>query len=191
MCRPVGAAHFVCRFGVGGLRFPQGRGRGMPRPYFAFCFNVPAPRALRLSINPMNILRTIGRFVGNGLDRSVLPRQKHDMARKPRAIRRDFMRCARPDVRMGQDPSLQIFRKPFGLRPRGANPTLFIIYYLLSLIYFTGVPPANVRRRRRRPPHRRAGRLHQSAPAGGAAGSSSRPAGVLPPRPASGWVPFG
>ena len=70
-------------------------------------------------------------FVGNGLDRSVLPCQKHNMARKQRAIRRDFMRCARPDVRMGHcarrrvsernrrtaaalsaeiDPSLQIFR---------------------------------------------------------------------------------
>ena len=46
-------------------------------------------------------------FVGNGLDRSVLPCQKHDATGKPRAIRRDFMRCARPDVRMGQDPSLQ------------------------------------------------------------------------------------
>ncbi len=50
-------------------------------------------------------------FVGNGLDRSVLPCQKHDATGKPRAIRRDFMRCARPDVRMGQDPSLQISRK--------------------------------------------------------------------------------
>ena len=56
-------------------------------------------------------LRPIDWFVGNGLDRSVLPCQKQDMAGKPRAIRRDFMRCARPDVRMGQDPSLQIFRK--------------------------------------------------------------------------------
>ena len=51
-----------------------------------------------------------GRFVGNGLDRSVLPCQKHNVTIKLRAIRRDFMRCARPDVRMGQDPSLQIFR---------------------------------------------------------------------------------
>ena len=50
-------------------------------------------------------------FVGNGLDRSVLPCQKHDATGKPRAIRRDFMRCARPDVRMGQDPSLQTSRK--------------------------------------------------------------------------------
>ena len=77
-------------------------------------------------------MRPIDWFVGNGLDRSVLPCQKHDMAGKPRAIRRDFMRCARPDVRMGHcarrrvsernrrtaaalsaeiDPSLQIFRK--------------------------------------------------------------------------------
>ena len=84
-----------------------------------------------LSRNLMGILQTFGRFVGNGLDRSVLPRQKHDATRKPRAIRRDFMRCARPDVRMGHcarrrvsernrrtaaalsaeiDPSLQIFR---------------------------------------------------------------------------------
>ena len=53
-------------------------------------------------------LRPIGRFVGNGLDRSVPLHQKHNVARKPRAFRRDFMRCARPDVRMGQDPSLQI-----------------------------------------------------------------------------------
>ena len=59
----------------------------------------------------MQHLRPIGLFVGNGLDRSVPPCQKHDMARKPRAIRRDFMRCARPDVRMGQDPSLQMSRK--------------------------------------------------------------------------------
>ena len=68
-----------------------------------------------------------------------------------------------------------------------------LIYYLLSFIsyLFTCVPPANVQRHKRRPPHRRAGRLRQSAPAGGAAGSSSRPAGVLPPTPASGWVPFG
>ena len=79
----------------------------------------------------MQHLQAIGQFVGNGLDRSVLPCQKHDMTRKPRAIRRDFMRCARPDVRMGRcarrrvsernrrtaaalsaeiDPSLQIFR---------------------------------------------------------------------------------
>ena len=84
-----------------------------------------------LSRNLMGILQTFGRFVGNGLDRSVLPCQKHDATGKPRAIRRDFMRCARPDVRMGHcarrrvsernrrtaaalsaeiDPSLQIFR---------------------------------------------------------------------------------
>ncbi len=50
-------------------------------------------------------------FVGNGLDRSLLPCQKHDATGKPRAIRRDSMRCARPDVRMGQDPSLQTSRK--------------------------------------------------------------------------------
>ena len=49
----------------------------------------------------MQHLRPIGLFVGNGLDRSVLPYQKHDVTRKPRAVRRDFMRCARPDVRMG------------------------------------------------------------------------------------------
>ena len=72
-------------------------------------------------------------------------------------------------------------------------PRALLIYYLLSFIsyLFTCVPPATVRRRRRRPRHRRAGRLRQSAPAGGAAGSSSRPAGGLPPRPASGWAPFG
>ena len=44
-------------------------------------------------------------FVGNGLDRSVLPYQKHDVTRKPRAVRRDFMRCARPDVRMVTAPA--------------------------------------------------------------------------------------
>ena len=75
----------------------------------------------------MQHLRPIELFVGNGLsprqepplcggcapkracgrsDRSVLPCQKHDVTRKQRAIRRDFMRCARPDVRMGRDPSL-------------------------------------------------------------------------------------
>ena len=57
----------------------------------------------RLTINLMGILRTFGWFVGNGLDRSVLPCQKHNATRKPRAVRRDFMRCARPDVRRGQD----------------------------------------------------------------------------------------
>ena len=46
-------------------------------------------------------------FVGNGLDRSAPPCRKHNATGKPRAIRRDFMRCAQPDVRMGQDPSLQ------------------------------------------------------------------------------------
>ena len=80
----------------------------------------------------MQHLRPIEWFVGNGLDRSVPPCQKHNVTRKPRAIRRDFMRCARPDVRMGHcarrrvsernrraaaalgaeiDPSLQISRK--------------------------------------------------------------------------------
>ena len=59
----------------------------------------------------MQHLQPIEWFVGNGLDRSVLPCQKHDTARKPRAIRRGFMRCARPNVRMGQDLSLQIFRQ--------------------------------------------------------------------------------
>ena len=51
----------------------------------------------------MQHLRPIGLFVGNGLDRSVLPYQKHDVTRKPRAVRRDFMRCAQPAVRRGQD----------------------------------------------------------------------------------------
>ena len=44
-------------------------------------------------------------------DHSVPLCKKHDMARKPHAIRRDFMRCARPNVRMGQAPSLQTFRQ--------------------------------------------------------------------------------
>ena len=33
----------------------------------------------RLSINLTEILRTFGRFVGNGLDRSVQPNQQHDI----------------------------------------------------------------------------------------------------------------
>ena len=84
-----------------------------------------------MSINSTEILQTFSWFVGNSLDRSVLPRQKHDAARKPHANRRDFMRCVQSDVRMGHcahrrvsernrrtaaalsaeiDPSLQIFR---------------------------------------------------------------------------------
>ena len=45
----------------------------------------------------MHHLQPIDWFVGNGLDRSVLPCQKHDATRKPRAIRRDFnaLRAAR------------------------------------------------------------------------------------------------
>ena len=89
--------------------------------------------------------------------------------------------------RAGRAPPLP---RVFSMCPRRGH-SLFIIYYLLSFIYFTGVPPASGRRRRRRPPHRRAGRLRQSAPAGGAAGSSSHPAGDLPPMPASGWGLFG
>ena len=72
---------------------------------------MPPPDCQKTFFGFMQHLRPNDWFVGNGLDRSVLPRQKHDTARKPRAIRRDFMRCARPDVRMGQDPSLQISRK--------------------------------------------------------------------------------
>ena len=54
-----------------------------------------------MSINSAEILQTFSWFVGNSLDRSVLPRQKHDAARKPHANRRDFMRCVQSDVRMG------------------------------------------------------------------------------------------
>ena len=50
----------------------------------------------------IGLLRPIGRFVGNGLDRSVQPNQQYDVSGK-RAIRRDFMRCAQPAVRRGQD----------------------------------------------------------------------------------------
>ena len=39
----------------------------------------------RLAKNLMGLLRPYGWFVGNGLDRSVPPRQKYDTARKPRA----------------------------------------------------------------------------------------------------------
>ena len=70
-----------------------------------------SPDCRKTFLDFMQHLQPIEWFVGNGLDRSVLPCQKHDTARKPRAIRRDFMRCARPDVRMGQDPSLQMSRK--------------------------------------------------------------------------------
>ena len=112
---------------------------------------------LRQSINLIGLLCTFGWFVGNGLDRSVLPCQKHDVTRKPRAIRRDFMRCARPDVRMGQDPSLQIFRQlSFYRQVCSTNKAIYdnlystknrpfrfrlwrklhLIYYLLSLIFY-------------------------------------------------------
>ena len=68
---------------------------------------------------------------------------------KTRAIRRDFMRCAQPAVRMGQDPSLHYYpKKGFfdGLVRRTAalnfvfcrcaakNTTLFIIFYLFIFI---------------------------------------------------------
>ena len=72
---------------------------------------MPPPDCRKTFFDFMHHLRPIEWFVGNGLDRSVPLCQRHDVTRKPRAIRRDFMRCARPDVRMGQDPSLQISRK--------------------------------------------------------------------------------
>ena len=106
--------------------------------------SLPLGGSHRLSINLTGRLRTFGRFVGNGLDRSVLPCQKHDATRKPRAVRRDFIRCARPAVRRGQDTRPTLLPAK-GLFPRNLPSTLFclclwhklhLIYYLLSLIYY-------------------------------------------------------
>ena len=95
----------VCE-GAGESRHPTGAACTVSRYKRLFCLGVPRVRTARQVVEKhffdlMQHLQPIEWFVGNGLDRSVLPCQKHDTARKPRAIRRDFMRCARPDVRMG------------------------------------------------------------------------------------------
>ena len=108
----------------------------------------------------MGILRTTGWFVGNGLDRSVQSNHSYDVSGK-RAIRRDFMRCAQPAVRRGQDTRptllsvkglfleavyyLLFVKRPVLFVPKAQTPpyllsfifyllSKFIIFYLLSFI---------------------------------------------------------
>ena len=84
----------------------EGREKQSEQSAETFCFS-----GFRLSVNLLGRWRTFGRFVGNGLDRSVRLNRIVRSIGKWRAIRRDFMRCAQPAVRMGQDPSLHYYPK--------------------------------------------------------------------------------
>ena len=124
------SCHMICGFCA---FVPRGVLRGSKQ---ALIYNTPKKRMqtnlhpLRLSKNLMGTLRTSGRFVGNGLDRSVRLNRIVRCIGKWRAVRRDFMRCAQPAVRMGQDPSLHYYPKkgfsssksPAGTRRDGQHP---------------------------------------------------------------------
>ena len=86
----------------------EGREKQSEKSAETFCFS-----GFRLPANLLGRWRTFGGFVGNGLDRSVRLNRIVRSIGKWRAIRRDFMRCAQPAVRMDQDPSLHSCLKKF------------------------------------------------------------------------------
>ena len=64
---------------------------------------------------------------------------------RSRAIQRDFMRCARPNVRMGQDPSLQTFRQQAisasRTRKKHNAPTQIFSNHVLQLYHRSAIVP--------------------------------------------------